>query len=113
MMDERNPYPHEELKAAMICTMIVKDLSTHCLVRSISLDSAVIEWPLSDEVDHPIEVGDLVALGDILSGPKALFRGDVGKVAWIYKRTLGLQFETIHKESAQDLRDWLEEQNLV
>jgi len=112
-MDEKRTYPHEELVAAMICSMIVKNLSTYCLVRSISLDGAVIEWPLAEELPDQLDVGDLVSLGDILSGPRALFRGDVGRVEWIYKRNIGLHFETLHKESAEDLRSWLEEQELV
>lgn len=112
-MDERRTYPREELVAAMICTMIAKGLSTVCLVRNVSLDGALVEWPLADEMPDQLDIGDHVSLGDILSGPKALFRGDVGRVCWIYKRTIGLQFETLHKESAEELRSWLEEQGLV
>lgn len=112
-MEEQRTYPREELVAAMICSMIAKRVSTYCIVRSVGLDSAEIEWPLADEMPDLLEVDDLVALGDILSGSRALFRGDVGKIRWVYKRTVGLKFETLLKESQEDLRNWLEEQELV
>lgn len=112
-MSERRTYQREELSAAMICTLICNHISTHCLVRNVSLDGALVEWPLADELSDPVDVGDLVALGDILSGPKALFRGDVASVRWVYKRTLGLQFEILLRETPEELRAWLEEQGLV
>lgn len=74
-METQKTYQREELVAAMICSMIAKRVSTYCIVRSIGLDSAEIEWPLADEMPDLLEVDDLVALGDILSGPRALFRG--------------------------------------
>lgn len=112
-MEERRTYPRETLSAAMICEFNFKRVSTHCVVRNISLDGALVECPLAEGDTVELEVGDRVALWDILDGDRALFDGDEGYVVWIYKRFIGLSFPRLLKDTPESLRQWLESNNLV
>lgn len=112
-MDERRTYQREELAAAMICVFTGGALTTHCLVKNVSLDGALVECPLADEGELEMEIGDRVALWDILDGCKALFNGNEGEVVWIYKRFIGIHFTHLIKESPESLSAWLEKNKLA
>lgn len=112
MADERRKYPREELVAAMICEYDANGVSTYCVVRNVSLDGALIECPLGDNPEL-FEIGDAVTLRDVVQGPKALFDGQTGEIAWVYKRSIGLYFEEPLKPSQEELRTWLEDQQLL
>ncbi len=111
-MGEKRAQPREELVAAMICTIELGSVSTHCLIRNVSVEGALLECPLAENYDN-LEIGDPAILGDILKGSKALFEDTTGEIAWLYKRFIGLHFDQPIMGSVDELREWLESQNLV
>lgn len=96
----------------MICECKVGGTSTYCLVRNLSLDGVLLECPRAGE-DEFLEVGDRMTLTDILDNGNAVFRKTTGEVAWLYRRHVGLHFDSHLKDSVDTLRSWLEERNLV
>lgn len=111
-MDERRTYPREDLVRAMICVIDGGHTLTHCLVKNVSLDGALLECPLAG-IHELYDVGDRIELRDILQEGPVLFKKASGQVAWVYTRTLGVHFDTPVMASAGELRQWLEDQNLV
>ena len=111
-MGELRKYPREELTAAMICAFNAEGISTFCLVKNVSVDGALVECPLAEELET-FDMGDPVALRDILTGSKALFSGETGVVAWIYKRFIGIHFEPPLLGSSEELHEWLACQHLI
>lgn len=112
-MDERRIYPREELVAAMICEFNARSVSTHCVVKNVSLDGVLLECPIAEEVDEGLDVGDSISIMDILEGDRALFNGHEGEIAWVYKRFFGLHFPEMLMDSPEQLRSWLEERHLL
>ncbi len=106
-MNERREYPREQLTAAMICALETRADSTFCLIKDVSVVGALVECPFAEEADH-FDVGDAVSLRDVTVGDRALFTGQTCRIAWIYKRHIGLQFDSPLLDSVSDLRDWLE-----
>lgn len=111
-MDDRRTYPREELVGAMICALGNSSVATHCVVKNISLDGALVECPLAGE-QEVFDVGDSVQLTDVLESNNALFKNVTGEIVWVYKKTLGLHFHEILMESPNLLREWLEGRSLT
>lgn len=111
--DERRRYPREDVVAAMICALDGLSVSTHCVVKNVSLDGALFQCPLAGQDESVFEIGEGVTVWDILDGDSSLMHGNEGEVAWIYKRFIGVHFPQFLMESPEALRTWLEDHHLV
>lgn len=97
----------------MICEFSTDKMKTHCVVRNVSLDGALVECPMAEDAKVGLEVGDRVYLWDILDGDRALFDGDEGVIVWVYKRFVGLHFPRHLMQTPEQLREWLESRKLA